>query len=364
MSRTVHMHIGLAKSGTTYVQHLLQANRPLLAENGVLFPGPRMSEHFMAALDLSGARFRGHTYAEAEGAWARLAEQANGHPGSTVISHEMFAPASAEAIHRALESLDTPDVRVVVTARDLARQVPAVWQERVKNGNQERYSDYLDTIFRSPQGRRNQGAFWRQQHLSGIARRWANAVGAERLTLVTLPPSGADPEQLWNRFSSAVELPPLDYSFEVGVRNASLGPVETELLRRLNGHLPELPWPQYVRRVKRRLSEGTLAATSNSGRLVVPPDFRDDVVQEAERTITELRELGCRVIGDLDELRPATRTIDSVLPDEVGTEALLEVALAQLGQHISRPLPPKPSPSKGHRGRNLLGAVKARLPGR
>jgi hypothetical protein len=36
----VFFHVGLMKSGTTFLQGRLNANRRLLAEQGVLFPGP------------------------------------------------------------------------------------------------------------------------------------------------------------------------------------------------------------------------------------------------------------------------------------------------------------------------------------
>lgn len=366
MSRTVYLHIGLAKSGTTYVQHLLQANRALLDEHGVLFPGPKMSEHFMAALDLSQISFRGHKYPEAEGAWERIAAAANQHPGSTVISHEMFAPTSAELIRQGLDSLGTDDIRVVVTARDLARQVPAVWQERVKNGNQERYVDYLESIFRSDKGRKHQGGFWRQQHLLGITQRWADLLGPERLTIVTLPQSGADSQELWRRFATAIDLPDLDYSFDVGGRNQSLGVVESELLRRLNGQLPEFPWPQYVRRIKRRFSEGTLAAASSSSRLAVPRGYQEEIAKDSEATLHHLEALGCRVVGDLRDLRPRFPDSDPPTPDGVVDGELLELALGQLGKYVSRPLPPKPVPTPvdAHPepgARNFLRTLKARV---
>lgn len=364
MSRTVYLHIGLAKSGTTYVQHLLQANRALLGEHRVLFPGPKMSEHFMAALDLTEATFLGHRYAESEGAWARLAAATNEYAGTTVISHEMFAPASRKAIERAMTSLETDDVRVVITARDLARQVPAVWQERIKNGNQERYTDYLDSILRSEKGRRHQGGFWRQQHLIGISRRWAAVVGPERVTVATLPQSGSDSSELWRRFVDATDLPDLDYSLDAGRRNQSLGIVESELLRRLNAHLPELAWPQHVRRVKRRLAEGTLAKASSSSRLVVPLSYQQDVAAAADATVSHLQALGCRVVGSLEDLRPTFPAADPPTPDTVHDTELLDATLAQLAEYVSRPPAPRPNAEPAPAPRNLFRALKARLPGR
>lgn len=367
MSRTVHLHIGLAKSGTTYLQHILQANRTLLEGNGVLFPGPKMSEHFMAALDLSGATFGGHRPAGTDGAWERVSAAANQYPATTLISHEMLAPIPRETIARAVDSLGAADVRVVVTARDFGRQVPAVWQERLKNGSQERYGEFLESLFDSDEGRKHRGGFWRMQSLIGISRRWAEVVGADRLTVVTVPPAGADAGELWRRFAAAVDLPDLDYGFDVEKRNPSLGVVESELLRRLNGHLPELAWPQHVRRVKRRFAEGTLAAASASGRLVVAGEHQQEVALVAEQTIAHLRGLDCRVVGDLEDLRPTFPESDPPTPDWVQESAVLDLALAQLGRYVSRPPAPQPAPGRaaGQRGlvRRFLGRLRGRLRG-
>ncbi len=372
MSRTVYMHIGLAKSGTTYLQHILQANRGLLEENGVLFPGPKMSEHFMAALDVSGAALGGHRPPDTDGAWKRTADAANLFPGSTLISHEMFAPMSQKTIGEALESFGTSDVRVIVTARDFGRQVPAVWQERIKNGGQERYRDFLESLFGSEKGRRHQGGFWRMQYLVDISSRWAEVVGRERLTIVTVPQSAAAPRELWNRFAVATDLPRLDYSFDVGGRNRSLGVVESELLRRLNGGLSELSWPQYVRRVKRRFAEDTLAVSSTSERLAVPGDYQERVKLVSDQTIEHLEQLGCRVVGDFEDLRPLFKDPDPTTPDEVPESVVLELALGQLRGYVSRPPAPRTAADPGMggtsssaggagRARGLRASLKARL---
>jgi hypothetical protein len=270
-----------------------------------------------------------------------------------LISHEMFAPASRKHVAKAVADLGADDVRIVITARDLGRQVPAVWQERIKNGAQDTYGDYLLEVFRSEEGRAQRGRFWRQQHLPGIASRWSRVVGPENLTVVTVPQSGADPRELWRRFASAAGLPELDYDLDAAPRNPSLGVVESELLRRLNGALPTLERQQYARRVKRRFSESALSATTHSGRIGVPKEYAEDVADLAERAITAVQRLGCLVVGDLDDLRPLPVRDDPPLPDDVPDSEILSVALTHLGTYVAAPpaTPPaareKPAPGVG-----------------
>ena len=59
-SRRVFLHIGLHKTGTTYLQGVLRANRRRLAELGVFYPGGKgQPTHTFAVYDLFGRRPRG-----------------------------------------------------------------------------------------------------------------------------------------------------------------------------------------------------------------------------------------------------------------------------------------------------------------
>jgi len=37
--KTVYLHIGLHKTGTTFLQNVLRANTEALAEQGIIYPG-------------------------------------------------------------------------------------------------------------------------------------------------------------------------------------------------------------------------------------------------------------------------------------------------------------------------------------
>ncbi|HEX8779738.1 MAG TPA: hypothetical protein VF728_01030, partial [Nocardioides sp.] len=124
--RRVLVHVGTPKTGTSYLQDVLFRNRDLLREHGILYPADRFDAHFLAALDLMQLPWGG-LETEAAGAWDRLAEQVRRWDGTAVISHEILATASRTQVARALESLGHPDteVHVVLSVRDLVRQIPA-----------------------------------------------------------------------------------------------------------------------------------------------------------------------------------------------------------------------------------------------
>src|SRR6476659_2445043 len=125
MPQRVVIHIGLMKSGTTFLQGRLNANREELAEQGVLFPGPTWRRHVNAVADFMEAKER------QPGSWDSLREEINDHPGTAVVSMEYLAMLGQWKIPLLAESFDTPDLRIVIGVRDLGRSVPAMWQEAV-----------------------------------------------------------------------------------------------------------------------------------------------------------------------------------------------------------------------------------------
>ncbi|MGH3500420.1 MAG: hypothetical protein ACRDQA_05895 [Nocardioidaceae bacterium] len=358
MSGTVNLHIGVAKTGTTYLQRLLYRNRQLLQDNGVLFPGNRRSSHFLASMDLRETGFKGHRYPGADGAWGAVVAEAEEFAGDTVISHETLARSSSETIERAVGSFQRSKVRVVVTCRDLGRQIPAVWQEGVKNRKSVGYDDFMSDIFvKWDAGSPGRGRFWTPQDLTALTHRWSAVVGAENLVIVTVPPSGGDRRELWRRFAHATDLPDLGYDFDLHSHNASLGVPQSELLRRLNEVLPEdLEWPQYEARIKRRFAEYVLAPLEGD-RLVVPESRRRDVVRISGQMIESLGAGGYTVVGDLEDLRPVFPDEPSRKPGEVPTHELLTLALRVLGQYAAQPLPRRGGSSPVVSTRELAKAV-------
>jgi hypothetical protein len=351
----------VAKTGTTYLQRVLYQNRALLREHGFLYPAETRAAHFLASLDLRETTFKGHSYADAPGAWDRLSTAVNVHRGAALVSHETLARCSDEQVHRAVRSFDGAEVRVIVTARDLARQLPAVWQERIKNRNDEPYERFLRDVLAPPLGQGRRPAFWFPQWLPGVVQRWSSAVGPDRVTVVTVPPSGADRHELWRRFATAVELPAAPYDLEVESANTSLGVVEAELLRRLNPELKELDWPRYEAAVKRRFAELTLTRVGTSPRIVVPAEHQQRMLESSAAMIDALRAQGVQVVGDLEELRP--RLDPDAHSPEVSDADLLELASRLLvDQLTSPPFEQRPASTTARAWRRLaLGKRVRRL---
>jgi hypothetical protein len=254
-------------------------------------------------------------------------EAITAHDGPALLSHESLGGSRKGAVARAVESFPDHDIRVVVTCRDLGRQLPAVWQEKVKNGDTVRYESFLDEAFERWNGKLTSVGIWRSQNIGSVCRRWAKAVGAGNVCLVTVPPPGAEHSVLWDRFREAAGLPDTEYRPLPDVRNPSLGAMETELLRRLTEQLPEdLPWPVHSRNVKRRFAEKQLTAHRSAGPLIVPLDRRPAVDEVSATMVETVQDAGYAVIGDLVEITPHYRD-DGRSPDSIPEGELLERAL-------------------------------------
>jgi hypothetical protein len=344
--RLLTVHVGTPKSGTTYLQRLVARNREELLAHGVLYPG-RRPNHFLEVMGLRGAGFRGHTYEGAPQAWEQAVRDIREHPGPALLSHETLGAARKRIVDRLVATFPEHEVRVILTCRDLGRQLPAVWQEKIKNGDTDRYEAFLDAGLDTWEGVGSDDGVWRAQNLAVIARRWAKGVGADNLRLVTVPPPGAEHTALWERFREAAELPVATYRPLKDVRNPSLGAAETELLRRLVEQLPEdLPWPVHSRRIKQRFAERQLSAAQAAGPLIVPADRRSRLDEVATAMVADLREAGYPVVGDLAELTPRYRD-DGRSADAVTDGELLERALQMLVPQLLRDDPPAASPQGG-----------------
>ena len=307
MSARVLLHVGTPKTGTSHLQDVLFRNRDRLRQHGLLYPADRFDAHFLAALDLMALPWGG-LQAEAIGRWDALAEQVRRHDGTAIISHEILATASRSQVGRAMQSLapdDGTEVHLVLSVRDLVRQIPAEWQENVKHRSTITYEEFLAQL-RDPERKgRIATWFWGVQEVPDILDRWGHELPPEHIHLVTVPAPGGAPDLLWKRFSSVLGLDGIDLDLEAERANPSLGVPETALVRRINKAVnPVLDPPDYRPLVRELLAHQTLSRRTRTPRLALPPDLHEWARDLGERWSEEVRRRGYDVVGDLADLEP------------------------------------------------------------
>lgn len=304
MRARVFLHVGSPKTGTTFLQNVLWEQREIAREQGLLLPAERFNDHYLATLDVRGLAADPVYPRRARGMWERIADEAAAWDGTVLISHELFAGADADQARHALSLLaDRAEVHVVVTARDLVRQISAEWQEHVKHRATAGFGEFVAGL-RHDTGRTSW--FWQVQDFAGVLARWGAGLPPERLHVVTVPQPGTDPAVLWDRFASLIGLEPTSFDIRLERSNTSLGLEQAELLRRVNVELGDrLPLPgPYPAVVKNVLAHQVLEPRPGT-RLVLSADDAAFAAAESHAIADRLRELGADVVGDLDELVPA-----------------------------------------------------------
>ena len=322
MTKRVLLHVGTPKTGTSYLQDVLFRNKQVLAGHDILYPAERFDDQFLAALDLMRLPWGG-LETEAVGAWDRLAGRVRDWDGTAIISHEILATASRSQVGRALESLghrDGVEIHVVLSARDLVRQIPAEWQENVKHRRTISYARFLEEIQDPQRGSRIATWFWGVQEVPDILDRWGHDLPPERIHLVTVPAPGGPPSLLWQRFSRALGLDGLELDLEAERANPSLGVPETALLRRINqAVIHDLDPPDYRPLVRELLAHQTLSRRTDSPRLALPPAVHPWAQDLAAAWASEVKDRGYDLVGDLADLvgaPPAKKWADPDHPKE------------------------------------------------
>ncbi|HET7329010.1 MAG TPA: hypothetical protein VFJ14_17190 [Nocardioidaceae bacterium] len=324
MARRVLLHVGCPKTGTSFLQGVLWGSRDALAEQGLVVP-LSYNHHYRASLFVR-ENWQQRTAAEGiESAWRQLQRAVQEAEHDVVISHETLAAATESQASRAIEAFGGAETHVVVTARDLARQLPAEWQQSVKQGSVHRLDDFVhDVVHRGPRA----NWFWRVQDLPDIVQRWGATLPPDRVHVVTVPPKGADPSALWTRFASVLGVDPDSCDLHRTRSNESLGSVEVELLRRINESRDDrFPIRANHRWFKNLLANEILAQRPGKDRFAVAEETHEWVCDTARRMVEMLREQGCDVVGDLDDLLPPPVADVGANPGQVSDAALLQSAI-------------------------------------
>jgi hypothetical protein len=352
----VFVHVGPFKSGTTFIQGVLYNNRDRLAANGVVLPRETWPEHIRSVVDLLRRQSKLRAPVVTDGEWNILVGAA-----TAVISMEFLCTASPEAVRRLVDSLAPAEVHVVYTARDLVKVLPSAWQTVLRTGHAPSWDEWLGSVRsvaqeapEAPEAHRGVlqavglgrsktwgSKLWRQQDPRQVLPAWLEHVPAERVHVVTVPPSSAAPGQLWERFCSAVGLEPGAYDTEVPRSNASLGGVECEVLRGLNvAAAGRIPADVYGDLVKRFVAREVLEQRRpQSYPLVLPDEERGWLSARADQAAAYLGGSGFQVHGDLGDLDSTPPAGAVRRPGEVSDTELvpaLQETLAEVVVEMAR----------------------------
>lgn len=150
---TVYLHIGTHKTGTTYLQTILAANRQHLLSLGYYFPKAAIPSftpgHHMLAWAIQDGDFRidpaTGTKIDLRNAWPDLLQELHSCEGQNIIiSSEYFSRlASKEQIQKVKEYLLDYDVKINICLRRQDQYLLSEYSERVKTGYGRSFQSFV-----------------------------------------------------------------------------------------------------------------------------------------------------------------------------------------------------------------------------
>lgn len=221
------LHIGAMKTGTSYLQGVLNTNAGSLREAGVL-----VSPHRSAPVhDIVNFKARGKAHLKSvRGAWADFVETARTFEGrTTVLSHEFLSLQGPLTVDKILAGLQELDVHVVLTVRDATAVLPAQWQTSARNRGTLTWPEYAAAA-RDPGTKPRSHTFLHSQRINKMIRIWRNRIGIENVHVVTVPQPGAPRPLLWNRFAQLLGVDPTSAPVLEVPSNPSAGYATAHLL--------------------------------------------------------------------------------------------------------------------------------------
>ena len=327
MAERVFLHLGVPKSGTTYLQTTIWQHVDGLRARGVLLPGDRHAHHRWASYFVREQTPESPEHGRRlAGAWDRLRAEVSAWEGTAVVSHEFYGAATAQQAARTIAALAPAEVHVVVTARDALSLLTAAWQETLKYRSTTELDDFDTGVSDDPMDVWD----WRNLDASEVLSRWAPTLGPERVHVVVVPRQRTSEPVLWRRFAGLF-VDDADAFEPSDTRNESMGVVESELLRRVSAHLGGIDeLSARMRLIRDYLAEQKLVPRHGE-RFHPGPQRVGECRRRSERMVQRIREAGYHVVGDLEDLvvpdeLPVLRTPRDVTGDELAEAASSLVA--------------------------------------
>lgn len=292
--KTVHLHVGCPKTGTSFLQFALRRTVAELAEQGIGFPlGAERVGHVQKLLR---PLEQGAGTQDARTAVAELRQLVEAAPEPCqLVTLEDLASLPADACDLVVEALAGHDVHVIITARDWSRQLPSQWQQEVKQRSTTTFPVFLEEV------RRGEGPVFRsKQHVPEVARRWGRLLPPENVHVVAVPPSTATEGRLQDLFAGVVGFDPERLKLPTRGVNESLGYAQAEALRQVNVALGDRLTDRldYRAAVYNHLMRRFLLRQAEKLPISLPEEHVTWCHEESVRHLEEIEAAGHHVVGD------------------------------------------------------------------
>lgn len=224
-------HVGTMKSGTTYLQNILQKNKQQLLTQGWRYPGKRLNQqHNIYDLVPDSVPWSVPSSAKKSGELAKgLANQIKKKSSENIIlSAEVLSCLDEKGIEEVIGHFGQPD-KIIFTIRSLQKVIPSAWQQYIKGGGKLSLDKFVNKM---DSDRQTLDGMWKIYAYGNQVRRWSKYAP---VTSVIVPNSGVKNELATLFFEAAgIGLDQLNLDIKNSESNLSLGYEIAEIVRFLN----------------------------------------------------------------------------------------------------------------------------------
>jgi hypothetical protein len=301
--RSILIHVGPPKTGTTTLQEAFDRSREATRAQGVLYAGAGRHSA-TAALAVTQRPAFGRREPPPIRAWHDIVQETRAaRDARVVISSELYADATPEAIARIVADLGPDRVHVVATLRPLGKIMPSQWQQWVQNSERQSYEAWLRRILDDGTGP-EESLFWRRHRHDELIERWANAVSAERVAVVVV--DERDPGTVLRVFEALLGLASQTLTAHEHRANRSLTLGEVEAWRAFNIAFERDGFQDPAFRKAVRFSVGAYMKQRLPGpeepRVRTPPWAARRIADLERQMVEGIAHQGVRVVGNLEDL--------------------------------------------------------------
>jgi hypothetical protein len=311
------------------VQGAFHAGRAAVADQGVAYTGPTR-QPVMPVLAVTGRPMPTTGRPPSMRHWRSLVHDVDrARADRVVISSDLLADASPDAIRTVAQDLGPDRVHVAITLSPLATVLPVQWQAFVQAGLRTSYDDWLEAMFDQADAT-PPPTFWFRHRHDRLVARWADVVGPGNVTVVVQ--DGPDGSNVLPTFERLLGLRDGTLAAADGdIADRSLMWPEAEVVRAFN----ELFWQEglgsglHARVMRYGAASYMRARRPEPGETPIrtPGWAIDRSVAIAREMAGAIAASGVRVVGDLERLahapeaRPAGEVDPRITPDIAATAA-------------------------------------------
>lgn len=317
MAKSLIIHAGFLKTGTTSLQASLHEHAQTLLKENVFYPrvvNPHLAveaDHHFAAIALIGKTEGWQDEdrsmpAEPIESWLQLAKAFRKFNGTSILSSEMLSELTSSGIRRVQSDTSHMPTKVVFSIRPLVKMLPSAYQQKIKFGLiKVSYEQWLEHVF--TQGSAASEQFWLRHNHPEVLARWSEVFGNSNIHLIVVDET--QPEFLFRMFEQIAGLrTELKIPERLG-KNRSLSIEEMSLMRHINRRFRKVhDWDDYRIFIREAAAKGLTDRPDmrESHHTLKTPAWAVEKAREtAERFVDEIRALNINVYGDLSKISTA-----------------------------------------------------------